>query len=1147
MRSSEKQTESIVALKEKLNAAIAHAEARGRSAFLSLHLDLVRILNGENNISEISPHSRDIQKHYQKIKMDWQTDLDLKSLQDARKLMVDLKKTIVEKYEINTDKSYDLLEEDRIITTRSQLHLPISLAHQNFTENEISTEDGRKIRAWIKPPEPGKPTVAFFSDRNNTLNSPSVIEQLEKYARLGYGVACFDSQCDNPINTEPGVHKCFHEDRAMMDYIVNTMGISKNQLFCAGQNGGATHATKMATEYHANGLFLIAPSFHATAEPRVLSTQAKMKLPGFGDSTNLNGEQLGLLNKFEGDVFILDKLDGKAIAMANNRATYSSSNTGNLQLAFVSTDIHADQIMFFAQKLLDGEMQARTAAQFDTGPVFKNVFLTQNDYRKLSSVVLPGYDVQSNPLRILRIMVSESYSSEALLASTEDRRIKKAFSINALLNLIAENIISVYDEKTGGMINTVKPVDIMKKINTFLNATPKPDLGKKAMEQVNLLITSISKMSPTDSLANESNLNLSLITKLSDKNISIASNIKITLDQAIALEEKRGKSGLVNIQHGLLKILNSAYEPNSEHNPHLQRIAAEYESIKQDEINTNRFPSDILEIRKIIFEKYTTLQNQTHDEKALGPTTSATFADRQQALNTKAVAIDNITPLLLSGFEEKKVPTEDGRQIRLVVKPAEDGKPTIVCFEDRNNILSSVAVKDRLIAYADKGYGVLCYDTQCDNPKNSEPGIGKMFFEDQAIMDFAIHTMGVSQEQLYCAGHEGGSAHAAEMAKNYQARGLLLVNPQFNVVATEGIVDEIKRKAATTTNDCDIQGNPLLSYDTIFARTVSTSAGSEKQTKLLTNTAAQLRSGTMGRYVLEDVLKKFEGDISIVDKADGIGVALATRCMSTGKAQSVHLDIATNKTAMEPALRAALAANDLITSPTTSRATVQYGSDDTQTDILLSGADHQKLRLINDDQCKKNITALRQMTIDLLNSKDPDKIKEAFAINGLLNLVATYSTEITNPNTKLRSTTLDATTLLVKTNTFLEENPETHSAAKEKIDQFISRLAEIKIEQLLSSTKEALEQFEHLSHTPFSSILSAHQVPHEATVLASQLKKILGNDKLSAEEKSTQIENAVRTIDPKNRNVFINILIKQGIINTKKQDTVARIIADPSI
>ncbi|MEL6530421.1 MAG: alpha/beta hydrolase, partial [Pseudomonadota bacterium] len=143
--------------------------------------------------------------------------------------------------------------QDRFIFPAPQdRHAPAA----GFQEAEVTTADGLDLIVHWRPPEEGRPVVAWFHGNAGSLAASA--NETRTLAREGYGLllASYRGYGGNPGSpSEAG----FYEDGRAAMGLLRAQGVDPDDTIIASNSIGSGTAVQMASEYDHAALMMVAP------------------------------------------------------------------------------------------------------------------------------------------------------------------------------------------------------------------------------------------------------------------------------------------------------------------------------------------------------------------------------------------------------------------------------------------------------------------------------------------------------------------------------------------------------------------------------------------------------------------------------------------------------------------------------------------------------------------------------------------------------------------------------------------------------------------------------------------------------------------------------------------------------------------------
>lgn len=150
------------------------------------------------------------------------------------------------------------------VTQRSLLYYPshsytaLAEAHANpaFKEISVRTQDGTDLKAWYAPATNKPLTIVFF--HGNADGLPTAARIADPYIAAGYGLLLTEYRGYSGLSGKPTEAGLYNDGRAYLRDLI-ARGIESRHIILFGHSLGTGVAVQMATEFHVEGLMLLAP------------------------------------------------------------------------------------------------------------------------------------------------------------------------------------------------------------------------------------------------------------------------------------------------------------------------------------------------------------------------------------------------------------------------------------------------------------------------------------------------------------------------------------------------------------------------------------------------------------------------------------------------------------------------------------------------------------------------------------------------------------------------------------------------------------------------------------------------------------------------------------------------------------------------
>ncbi len=150
------------------------------------------------------------------------------------------------------------LAQRHLLYLPTHTYTPLSQAYANraFQEISVKTEDGLNLKAWYAPAA-GKPcTIVFFHGNGDSLATAA--EVADPYIAAGYGFLLAEYRGYSGLPGSPTEVGLYQDARADLGGLL-ARGVGENHVILYGHSLGTGVAVEMATEFHPDGVMLLAP------------------------------------------------------------------------------------------------------------------------------------------------------------------------------------------------------------------------------------------------------------------------------------------------------------------------------------------------------------------------------------------------------------------------------------------------------------------------------------------------------------------------------------------------------------------------------------------------------------------------------------------------------------------------------------------------------------------------------------------------------------------------------------------------------------------------------------------------------------------------------------------------------------------------
>lgn len=142
------------------------------------------------------------------------------------------------------------------LPTHTYTPLAEAYANRAFQEISVRTDDGVDLKAWYAPAA-GKPcTILFFHGNGDSLLT--ALEVADPYIAAGYGFLLAEYRGYSGLPGSPTEAGLYEDARADLRGLA-ARGVDESHVILYGHSLGTGVAVEMATEFHPDGVMLLAP------------------------------------------------------------------------------------------------------------------------------------------------------------------------------------------------------------------------------------------------------------------------------------------------------------------------------------------------------------------------------------------------------------------------------------------------------------------------------------------------------------------------------------------------------------------------------------------------------------------------------------------------------------------------------------------------------------------------------------------------------------------------------------------------------------------------------------------------------------------------------------------------------------------------
>lgn len=126
---------------------------------------------------------------------------------------------------------------------------------RGYRDVRMTASDGTPLRAWFRPPAPGKPVVLFFHGNGDTIAGSSVA--VRPFTERGYGALLPEFRGYGGMPGQPSEAALTGDARTAHRWLA-AQGVTDAQTILVGYSLGTGVATQLATEMRPHALILFA-------------------------------------------------------------------------------------------------------------------------------------------------------------------------------------------------------------------------------------------------------------------------------------------------------------------------------------------------------------------------------------------------------------------------------------------------------------------------------------------------------------------------------------------------------------------------------------------------------------------------------------------------------------------------------------------------------------------------------------------------------------------------------------------------------------------------------------------------------------------------------------------------------------------------
>lgn len=193
-----------------------------------------------------------------------------------------------------------------------------------YSEVALKTADGLTLRAFYRPPAPGRPTLVFFHGNGDSLNGS--LAAVERYAEAGFGALLPEYRGYGGNPGSPSEEGLYADGRAARAWLA-AQGVPPARHVLIGFSLGTGVVTRLAEEQAPAALILIAPY---TSVPDVVAHRFGLLVPGWLVRDRL--DSLSRIDRIAAPTLILHARDDLSIPVTHGQRLAQRSGRAQLML-----------------------------------------------------------------------------------------------------------------------------------------------------------------------------------------------------------------------------------------------------------------------------------------------------------------------------------------------------------------------------------------------------------------------------------------------------------------------------------------------------------------------------------------------------------------------------------------------------------------------------------------------------------------------------------------------------------------------------------------------------------------------------------------------------------------------------------------------
>jgi pimeloyl-ACP methyl ester carboxylesterase len=209
----------------------------------------------------------------------------------------------------------------------------------------LSSFDNTKLIVWVKPPQSGKPTIAYF--HGNAGNLAMRAPRFERLIERGYGVIAMAYRGSSGSQGSPSQTSITKDSQFLIENLTQLGFHQKSNLIYYGESLGTGVAIQLAKSHPPTAMILEAPFTSIT-------DLAAKQFPIFPirQIMDQNWNSLSAIYNINVPLLILHGQEDKLIPFTHGQSIYNASPSRNKTLEIMRNTSHNDIWSVNGQKIL---------------------------------------------------------------------------------------------------------------------------------------------------------------------------------------------------------------------------------------------------------------------------------------------------------------------------------------------------------------------------------------------------------------------------------------------------------------------------------------------------------------------------------------------------------------------------------------------------------------------------------------------------------------------------------------------------------------------------------------------------------------------------------------------------------------------------